>query len=38
LAILATGVQTPINEAMDEEWIQGVAEAIRKVVAHYRKD
>ncbi|HVF10351.1 MAG TPA: DegT/DnrJ/EryC1/StrS family aminotransferase, partial [Abditibacteriaceae bacterium] len=37
-AILATGVQTPINEAMDEEWISGVAEAIRKVAAHYRRD
>lgn len=36
-AILNTCVQIPINEAMDEAWIEGVAEAVRKVAAHYTK-
>jgi perosamine synthetase len=34
-AILETGVKVSIHEAMTEEYILGVAEAIRKVARHY---
>ena len=34
-AILADGVRMPINEAMDEAWIEDVAAAIQKVAAHF---
>lgn len=35
--IIVTCITTPINQAMDEDWIKGVAHAIRKVAAHYAK-
>jgi len=34
-AILKTGIRVPIHEGMTEEYIAGVAEAIRKVARHY---
>ncbi|MBM4089943.1 MAG: glutamine--scyllo-inositol aminotransferase [Planctomycetes bacterium] len=34
-AILATGVRVPIYESMSDEYILGVAAAIRKVARHY---
>ena len=34
-AILETGIKVSIHEAMTEEYILGVAEAIRKVARHY---
>jgi len=34
-AILKTGIRIGINEAMTEDYIHGVAEAIRKVAGHY---
>jgi len=34
-AILATGIRVPIYEYMTEEYVLGVAAAIRKVVRHY---
>ena len=34
-AILATGIRVPIYEHMSEEYVLGVAAAIRKVVRHY---
>lgn len=34
-AILQTGIRVGINEAMTEDYIGGVAEAIRKVARHY---
>ena len=34
-AILATGIRVPIYESMTEEYILGVAAAIRKVARHY---
>jgi dTDP-4-amino-4,6-dideoxygalactose transaminase len=34
-AILKTGIRITIHEAMTEDYIAGVAEAIRKVVRHY---
>ena len=34
-AILQTGIQVGINEAMTDDYIASVAEAIRKVARHY---
>ena len=34
-AILQTGVHVTIHEAMTEEYVEGVAEAIRKVARYY---
>jgi len=34
-AILSTGIKVTIHEAMTEEYVESVAEAIRKVVHHY---
>jgi perosamine synthetase len=34
-AILKTGIRVMIHEGMDEEYIIGIAEAIRKVARHY---
>ena len=36
-AILESCVQIPINQAMDEDWIEGVGRAIRKIAANYRE-
>lgn len=36
-AILNTALQIPIKEAMDEEWIEGVAAAMKKVAEYYAK-
>ncbi|MDD2709457.1 MAG: DegT/DnrJ/EryC1/StrS family aminotransferase [Verrucomicrobiae bacterium] len=37
-AILENCVTTPINQAMDEDWIKGVAGVIRKVSNHFGKE
>jgi len=34
-AILQTGIRVTVHEAMTEEYIGSVAEAIRKVASHY---
>jgi dTDP-4-amino-4,6-dideoxygalactose transaminase len=34
-AILSTGIKVTIHEAMTEEYVGSVAEAIRKVTHHY---
>jgi dTDP-4-amino-4,6-dideoxygalactose transaminase len=36
-AILATGVNCPLNESMDESLIRETAAAVRKVAKHYTK-
>ncbi len=34
-AILATGIQVPLNESMDEAYVRGIGAAIRKVARHF---
>ncbi len=34
-AILATGIQVPLNESMDEAYVRGIGTAIRKVARHF---
>ncbi len=36
--IIANCVLMPFNEAMDEKWIDGTAEAIRKVAGHFSRE
>lgn len=37
-AILKESLVTQVNEAMDEKWMDDVAESVRKVAAHFRRE
>ena len=34
-SILTTGVQCPLNEAMDEAYVREIGAAVRKVAGHF---